>query len=480
MGLLLCACLLTGPAHPAQQLPWQDYQAKAKAAFENGHLADAEQFYSAAISEGEKARAGTEDISALLSGLAAVYAQLCKPDQAAQLYRKSLHTLEKSFGPDDPRLIQTMLDLGSIYESEGNHAAAMDFYNRVFVINKRTSGENHPAVAKSLQRIAVLHSQQGKYAQAQSEFKQALSIMEKAPIAVRTDMADLLDDYADHLKRTNETTEAAALQLKARTLRGEVRQQSTQSPNASESSWKAQLRASQTSVNQSQVDQAQRILNQAQSAGSPDRVLSPMFSTLAEVYYKQSRFAESEPLYRRSIAIDEAALGPDHPGLATDLQNLALLYIAQEKFSEAEPLLKRALSIYQKAYGQDNLLFIRCQSDLATVYENEGNISQAESLYRSALATSQKILGPNHIETARLLNNLAYVCYRQGKYSEAETLYKWALASSEAALPPDSPLLAGCIEDYSRVLRKLNKTAEAEQLEARAKTILANQSQPGS
>src|SRR5262249_31546579 len=154
--------------------------------------------------------------------------------------------------------------------------------------------------------------------------------------AARTQLADLLEDYADHLKRANETTEAEALQLKARTLRGQVRKQGSQPPAGNESSWKAQLRASQSSVEQSQVDQAQRILNQAQAAGSSDRVLSPMFSTLADVYYKQNRFAESEPLYKRSIAIDETALGPDHPGLAADLQNLALLYIAQGSFSKAE------------------------------------------------------------------------------------------------------------------------------------------------
>jgi hypothetical protein len=32
---------------------------------------------------------------------------------------------------------------------------------------------------------------------------------------------------------------------------------------------------------------------------------------------------EAEPLYRRALAIDEASYGPDHPEVATDLNNLA-------------------------------------------------------------------------------------------------------------------------------------------------------------
>jgi len=39
----------------------------------------------------------------------------------------------------------------------------------------------------------------------------------------------------------------------------------------------------------------------------------------------QGKYNEAEPLYRRAIAIDEKALGPDHPGLATDLNKLAEL-----------------------------------------------------------------------------------------------------------------------------------------------------------
>jgi hypothetical protein len=37
----------------------------------------------------------------------------------------------------------------------------------------------------------------------------------------------------------------------------------------------------------------------------------------------QSRYAKAEPLYKRSLAIDEKALGPDHPAVATSLENYA-------------------------------------------------------------------------------------------------------------------------------------------------------------
>ena len=40
----------------------------------------------------------------------------------------------------------------------------------------------------------------------------------------------------------------------------------------------------------------------------------------------QGRYADAEPLYKRSLAIREKALGPDHPDVATSLNNLAELY----------------------------------------------------------------------------------------------------------------------------------------------------------
>ena len=61
------------------------------------------------------------------------------------------------------------------------------------------------------------------------------------------------------------------------------------------------------------------------------------------LHYNQGNYADAERLYKRSLAIYEKALGPDHSEVATSLNNLGELYLTLERFAEAEPLLKRSL-----------------------------------------------------------------------------------------------------------------------------------------
>ena len=46
-------------------------------------------------------------------------------------------------------------------------------------------------------------------------------------------------------------------------------------------------------------------------------MLRPSLNNLAELYKVQGRYADAEPLFKRSLAIREKALGPDHPDVAT-------------------------------------------------------------------------------------------------------------------------------------------------------------------
>ncbi|CAN0320728.1 unnamed protein product, partial [Ectocarpus sp. 6 AP-2014] len=52
----------------------------------------------------------------------------------------------------------------------------------------------------------------------------------------------------------------------------------------------------------------------------------------------QGKYEEAEPLYRRSLAIDETVYGPYHPSVARDLNNWAGWLQNQGKYTEAEPL----------------------------------------------------------------------------------------------------------------------------------------------
>ena len=46
-------------------------------------------------------------------------------------------------------------------------------------------------------------------------------------------------------------------------------------------------------------------------------------ASVGQLLHNLARFKEAEPLYRRALAIDEAAHGPDHPDIANTLNDLA-------------------------------------------------------------------------------------------------------------------------------------------------------------
>ena len=230
----------------------------------------------------------------------------------------------------------------------------------------------------------------------------------------------------------------------------------------------------------------------------------------------QGKYEEAEPLYQRALAIKEKALGPDHPDVATSLNNLALLYKAQGKYVEAEPLYQRALAIREKALGPEHPDVAKSLNNLAELYQDQGKYSEAEPLYQRSLAIKEKALGPEHPDVATRPQQPGSTILRtrgsmgrrspftsgpwrlekrpwgrntqkwppasttwqhstrpRGSMWEAEPLYQRALAIWEKALGPEHPSVATCLENYAALLKEMGRGAEAEPLEARAKAIRA-------
>ncbi|WP_285713646.1 tetratricopeptide repeat protein [Erythrobacter oryzae] len=207
------------------------------------------------------------------------------------------------------------------------------------------------------------------------------------------------------------------------------------------------------------------------SLGPDHPNVATRLNNLAELLRTTNRLGEAEPLYRRALAIHEASRGPDHPNLAIRLNNLAGLLQETNRLAEAEPLVRRALAIDEASYGPDHPEVARDLNNLASLLQATNRLGEAEPLYRRALAIAEASLGPDHPEVAIRLNNLAGLFQDTSRLDEAEPLYRRALTINEASYGPDHPRVATCLNNLAELLRATDRQGEAEPLHRRALAI---------
>src|SRR5262249_21521930 len=171
--------------------------------------------------------------------------------------------------------------------------------------------------------------------------------------------------------------------------------------------------------------------------------------------------ADAEPLYKRSLAIREKALGPDHPSVATALNNLASLYDGQGRYTEAEPLHKRSLAIREKALGPNHPAVATFLNNLAGLFREQGRYAEAEPLQKRSLAIRENALGAEHPDVAQSLNNLAALYRAQGRYADTEPLYKRALTIFKTVLGPDHPSVATALNNLAWLALEQRNWAQA-------------------
>ena len=188
--------------------------------------------------------------------------------------------------------------------------------------------------------------------------------------------------------------------------------------------------------------------------------------------YSKALHDQTEPLLRRALAIDEKSFGPDHPNVATDLNNLALLLQATNRLAEAEPLMRRALAIDEKSFGPDHPNVATGLNNLAVLLRATNRLAEAEPLMRRALAIDEKSFGPDHPNVAIRLNNLAAACCRPPTgWPRPSRSMRRALAIDEKSFGPDHPNVAIDLNNLAALLQATNRLAEAEPLMRRALAI---------
>jgi len=213
------------------------------------------------------------------------------------------------------------------------------------------------------------------------------------------------------------------------------------------------------------------LANLEKTLGPEHPQVATSLNDLAELYRAQGRYSEAEPLYRRSLAIREKALGPEHLDVGQQLNNLALLYWVQGRYAEAARLFQRSLTIHEKVLGPEHPDVGTALNNLALMYQNEGRYADAEPLYKRSLAIREKAFGPEHQEVGNSLNNLASLYQNEGRYADAEPLQKRGLAIQEKVLGPEHPDVAMLLNNLAELYQNEGRYADAEPLYKRSLAI---------
>jgi tetratricopeptide (TPR) repeat protein len=185
----------------------------------------------------------------------------------------------------------------------------------------------------------------------------------------------------------------------------------------------------------------------------------------------RANYAEAEPLCRRALHVLEVMLGPEHPDVASGLNNLAMLLQDINRLAEAEPLIRQALAISEKALGPDHPTVAARLNNLAWLLRDRDRLDDAEPLMRRALAIWEATLDKNHPNVASALNNLALLLQATNRLAEAELLMCRALPIDEQSVGPDHPTVAIRLNNLALLLQVTNRLAEGEPLMRRALDI---------
>jgi tetratricopeptide (TPR) repeat protein len=278
--------------------------------------------------------------------------------EAEPLFRRAVE-LAGSDGSTTGDLAGALNGLGNVSFRQAHHDEALKAYSRAFDI------KDSPVVDVTIAGIGRVFMAIGRYVDAEVAFKRALEIRERALGPNQFEVGVSLNDLG-------------TLYLQER-----------------------------------KYEDAEKVLTRALTIMRGERKLGPthpfaatVMGNLARAYADQGKFAEAEPLYRKSIEIEEKTLGPEHPDVAVGLTNLALFYGTQGKFGEAEQLYRRAAAIYEKRLG-DHPNLAHSLNDLGAMYQAMGRNQEAETLYKRAVGILEKTLGPNQASVADVLENYA-------------------------------------------------------------------------
>jgi tetratricopeptide (TPR) repeat protein len=155
------------------------------------------------------------DVALPLNGLASLYADQKKYEEADPLFRRALRIQEQALGQEHPDVAATLNNLAELYRVQGKDEEAEPLYLRAIRIWKLSEGPEHLHTALGLNNLALIFTAQGKYEEAERLHQRALHIREQALGPEHPEVATSLNNLALLYSVQGRYTEAGPLMIHA-------------------------------------------------------------------------------------------------------------------------------------------------------------------------------------------------------------------------------------------------------------------------
>ena len=219
-------------------------------------------------------------------------------------------------------------------------------------------------IASALNGHAVTMQAQGRVAEAEELFREALKIDRKT-------IGKTHPDYSTHLNNLASVVQAQERVAEAEELYREA------------------LEIGRKTIGQGHPNYASGLSN------------------LALVVRAQGRYPEAETLSREALGIDRKTIGTAHPDYAIHLNNLALVVEAQKRNPEAEGLYREALEIARNTIGAAHPDYAIRLLNLGSLVAETGRVADGRDMLEQALAIFRATLPPDHPHIAKAQRRLA-------------------------------------------------------------------------
>lgn len=193
----------------------------------------------------------------------------------------------------------------------------------------------------------------------------------------------------------------------------------------------------------------------------------------------QRRFDEAVDLLTQALRIEERVYGPVHPAVASTVNELGNIALQRDRYDEAARAYQRMIDIYRAVYPRGHYLVGIAQSNLASVHLARREYPAAESLFRQAIATYTQTLEPGHTTIGIARVKLGRALLRQNRYAEAERESRAGYDVLAPAMNPTVSWLVSARTDLAAEYDALGRPADATRIRAESASVAQKAATPG-